>query len=112
VQDLHITELAFLQGAEDMMTGTLPAVPDDAPITIETTANGVSGAGKYFYDLWRRSVAGESGFFPLFIGWYMHDEYEKECPKDFKLPKEIQYISEYVKDRNKQYWYYCKWQSL
>lgn len=42
VQDLHITELAFLQGAEDMMTGTLPAVPDDAPITIETTANGVS----------------------------------------------------------------------
>lgn len=36
---LHVTELAFRRDAEEMITGTLPAVPDDAPITIETTAN-------------------------------------------------------------------------
>jgi len=38
---LHITELAFRDDAEGMMTGTLPSVPKNAPITVETTANGV-----------------------------------------------------------------------
>jgi hypothetical protein len=42
----------------------------------------------------------------------MHDEYEKECPKGFVMPKEIQYISEYVKEKDKQYWYFLQWKNL
>jgi hypothetical protein len=39
--DVHITEIAFRRDAREMMTGTLPSIPIDASLTIETTANGV-----------------------------------------------------------------------
>ena len=52
-QKVHITELAFRPDAEEMITGTLPSVPDEGgEIIIETTANGV---GNYFHQLWQKS---------------------------------------------------------
>nr|DAP44693.1 MAG TPA: large terminase [Bacteriophage sp.] len=52
-QKVHITELAFRPDAEEMITGTLPSVPDEGgEIIIETTANGV---GNYFHKLWQEN---------------------------------------------------------
>lgn len=45
---LHITELAFRADAREMMAGTLPSMPKQSDIVIETTANGV---GNYFYEM-------------------------------------------------------------
>ena len=71
---LHLSELAFWEGDKKAtMTGLLQAVPNtpDSMIIIESTANGY----EYFKEMWDRAVAGESDFYPLFIGWNELQEY-------------------------------------
>lgn len=88
---LHITELAFKEWAEEMMAGTLPSVPATAPITIETTANGIWW---YFYELRTKNYwkpYWEWAFDCLFIPRYTDPEYISN--KDAELPKEFEYIS-------------------
>lgn len=71
---LHLSELAFWEGDKKItMTGLLQAVPNtpDSMIIIESTANGY----EYFKEMWDRAVAGESDFYPLFIGWNELKEY-------------------------------------
>lgn len=71
---LHLSELAFWEGnKKETMTGLLQAVPNtpDSMIIIESTANGY----EYFKEMWDRAVAGESDFYPLFIGWNELKEY-------------------------------------
>lgn len=71
---LHLSELAFWEGDKKVkMTGLLQAVPNttDSMIIIESTANGY----EYFKEMWDRAVAGESDFYPLFIGWNELKEY-------------------------------------
>ena len=71
---LHLSELAFWEGdKKNTMIGLLQAVPNtpDSMIIIESTANGY----EYFKEMWDRAVAGESDFYPLFIGWNELKEY-------------------------------------
>lgn len=71
---LHLSELAFWEGDKKAtMTGLLQAVPNtpESMIIIESTANGY----EYFKEMWDRAVAGESDFYPLFIGWNELKEY-------------------------------------
>ena len=71
---LHLSELAFWEGDKKAtMTGLLQAVPNtpESIIIIESTANGY----EYFKEMWDRAVAGESDFYPLFIGWNELKEY-------------------------------------
>lgn len=71
---LHLSELAFWEGDKKItMIGLLQAVPNtpDSMIIIESTANGY----EYFKEMWDRAVAGESDFYPLFIGWNELKEY-------------------------------------
>lgn len=84
VQNLHISELAFWEKPEEVMTGLLQAVPDieDSMIVIESTANGMGG---YYYDMWQDAKAGKNDFIPVFIPWFELNEYRKELPPDFKI---------------------------
>lgn len=99
---LHITELAFVENAREMMAGTLPSIPKNAPITIETTANGVGG---YFHEL-RKKYEGMSNweFHTVFIPRYTDDEYVSEVFRE--TPKELAYlhdiINEFTKDKLSQ----------
>lgn len=71
---LHLSELAFWEGDKKAtMTGLLQAVPNtpESMIIIESTANGY----EYFKEMWDSAVAGESDFYPLFVGWNELDEY-------------------------------------
>lgn len=90
--ELHITELAFLPTADTMMTGTLPSVPKNAPITIETTANGI---GNYFYNMRQKNYnKNNAPFYCVFIPRYTDPNYaheynniEKEFPELAHLNK-------------------------
>lgn len=70
INNLHVSELAFMAEAEDKMIATFAAVVPGGLITIESTANGV---GDYFYDFYHE--AEERGFKPHFFPWYWADEY-------------------------------------
>ena len=70
----HASEVAFWPNGHEVFRGFAQAVPE-APgsmIVLESTANGQGG---FFYDLWRNSVTGESGYVPFFFPWSDHPEY-------------------------------------
>lgn len=93
--DSHITELAFRPDAEEMMTGTLPAIPADANLTVETTANWI---GNYFYRLWKQYEGVEpttsEDFKTVFFPRYTDEWYALDIPPDEKweLPDFLKHI--------------------
>ncbi len=84
LHNLHISELAFWENPDEVMTGLLQSVPEEpnTMIVVESTANGM---GNYFYDLCQDAIAGKNDFTFIFIPWWEVDEYSKKAPKDFEL---------------------------
>ena len=96
----HLSELAFWpkSSAKENLNGLLQCVPNTAgsAVFIESTANGVSGE---FYDLWQGAVKGENGFIPVFLPWYIQDEYREPVPASFeRTPEEQKLVDEYGLD--------------
>lgn len=96
-QALHCSEVAFWKNPEANMTAllqTLPNLPGTFAV-IESTANGVGG---YFYDLWQKAKAGESGWIPVFVAWWEHEEYTLK----FKSQKERAEFAKTLTEEEKQ----------
>ena len=73
IQSVHCSELAFWDNPEEPWTALMNAVPDMASeVIIESTANGV---GNLFHTIWTDAEAGESSFIPIFLPWWIHEEY-------------------------------------
>ena len=94
---VHISELAFWNPntAKENLNGILQAVPGrpGTAVFIESTANGVSGP---FYDIWQKAVAGENGFYPLFIPWFVDPTYVEDVPDGFeRTPEEDKLVERY-----------------
>ncbi len=112
---LHLTELAFREDVEEMMTGTLPSVPKNAPITIETTANWVGG---YFYEMWKSNEDSDNpAFHCIFLPRYTDDEYVSDIYRE--TPTEFQYLHTHKRSDNNQLlsqqqinWYLEKYEEL
>ncbi len=71
VNNLHVSELAYMEDAENRLITCLAALVPKGRITIESTANGV---GNYFYDFF--TTASERGFKSFFFPWTMANEYQ------------------------------------
>lgn len=71
---LHASEVAFWDDASTLMLGLLQCVPrlKNTSVIIESTANGVGG---YFYETWELAEKGENDFVPVFLPWFIDDEY-------------------------------------
>jgi hypothetical protein len=74
----HLSELAFWSPstAEENFNAIMQAIPNkrNTAVFVESTANGVSGK---FYDLWKGAIEGTNGFIPVFLPWFIQDEYEE-----------------------------------
>jgi hypothetical protein len=81
----HLSELAFWPNstAKDNLNAILQAIPNtkNTAIFIESTANGVSGS---FYEIWKGACEGVNGFVPVFLPWFIQDEYREPVPKKFE----------------------------
>jgi hypothetical protein len=81
----HLSELAFWpkSNAKALLSGILDAIPNTkgTAVFIESTANGVSGE---FYDFWKKAEAGENGYIPIFLPWFIQDEYREPVPEGFE----------------------------
>ena len=86
----HISEYSRLPDAQGTLDAISQALPESAVeyTVIESTANGVSGDGEPFYQLWqksekawRRYINGETpsfdGYRPVFIPWYIMSKYRR-----------------------------------
>jgi len=89
ISQAHLSELAFWPTStqRDNLNGILQAIPNSqgTAVFIESTANGVSGA---FYDMWKGACEGTNGFIPVFIPWFIQDEYREPVPKKFERTPE------------------------
>lgn len=75
IHRLHISEMAFIRKAEEVLTATLGAVPDDGVVTIESTANGVGGQ---FHEQWLDAMdplKNDSPYAALFLGFQESEDY-------------------------------------
>ena len=88
----HLSELAFWSAStvDENFNAIMQAIPNNknTAVFIESTANGVSGK---FYELWKGAVEGNNGFIPVFLPWFIQDEYEEQLSEKTELsPDELQ----------------------
>jgi hypothetical protein len=76
--NVHASEAAFWSNMEDTLDALLQAVPDspDTAVIIETTPNGFNS----FKTFWDDTVAGKTGFVPVFFPWFEDPDYRKPVP--------------------------------
>jgi hypothetical protein len=79
---LHLSEAAYFPAVQSF-TSLLPMVPYDPStiLVVESTANGRTGPGAGFYDMWMKAVAGENNYEAVFIPWHMDPSYRRP-PED------------------------------
>lgn len=88
VHNLHVSEAHFIKNAEEMMAGTLEAVPKGGRINLESTGNGVAGL---FYNEWEDPM---SEYKKHFYNWLWDFEYFEDVTKPLdELIHEYQYLS-------------------
>ena len=117
---VHVTEFAKVckerpDKAKEIIEGTIPAVPFDGRIDIESTADGDIGYfADMFWEAWNRGESTKPTEFKAhFFNWLYDDEEmaliqpEKELPYEFKL-----YQKEYNLTDLQITYYYFKWLSL
>ena len=77
LQILHITELAKWKSADETMGALMPTVPKmpQSLVIVESTANGQTGDGQYFYELCRDAMEGMPGYHFEFCPWFDVDDY-------------------------------------
>ena len=70
VSRAHLSEAAFYDDLEKILGGIAEAA-EYGQIDIETTPNG----REQFYDMWQKAKTGKSPYTPIFIPWFIDDEY-------------------------------------
>jgi hypothetical protein len=70
LQRVHLSEAAWYPDLERILNGVSEAA-EYGQIDIETTPNGRD----FFYDLWHKAKAGRSSYTPIFIPWFIDDEF-------------------------------------
>lgn len=73
VDRAHLSEAAFYDDLERIVGGIAEAA-EYGQIDIETTPNGRD----QFYDLWQKAKFGKSSYTPIFIPWFIDQEYSSE----------------------------------
>lgn len=72
---LHVTESAYVKDRQELVAGSMQAVPINGSITEETTANGFNDFYDAFMDSWGRVDYGELDYKGHFYGWHENPEY-------------------------------------
>jgi len=82
----HGSEVAFWNNANDIVSGMLQTIPDnpDSELILESTANGTSGEGAYFYNMVQSGLDPKSDFMTLFYAWFQQAEYRRKITEPVK----------------------------
>lgn len=92
----HITEIAFRDDAEDMMTWSLPSVPLTADVISETTANWV---GNFFHQLRENNYNNPDWAWDcIFLAWYWWPQYSIPLGpwEVIELPRELNHLNNII----------------
>lgn len=75
----HGSECAFWKNASEIVSGILQTIPEDldSEIYLESTTNGTTGDGLYFYEMANTGLDEKSEFQTIFYPWFKNKEYRK-----------------------------------
>ena len=90
VNYFHGSEVAFWPNANEIVSGMLQTIPDnnESELFLESTANGTSGDGAYFYHMVQAGLDEKSDFMTLFYPWFAQNEYRRKLTEPIKLDEE------------------------
>lgn len=76
----HGSEVGFWKNASEIVSGILQTIPEDndSEIFLESTTNGTTGDGLYFYDMANIGLDEKSEFQTIFYPWFKNKEYSKQ----------------------------------
>lgn len=100
----HLSEVAFWGHDEKILAGLFQGISqsEGTEVILESTANGASGE---FYRLWKGAVAGENEYVPIFLPWYLTDEYRRTAPEGMELTNEEESLRDrFDLDMDQLYW--------
>jgi len=100
----HLSEIAFWQHDEKILSGLFQGISQASgtEVILESTANGATGE---FHRLWRGAINGENEYIPIFIPWYLTEEYRSPVSKGFiPTEEEEKLIEEYGLDYEQLNW--------
>lgn len=91
---LHASEIAFWgDRARETWISLMQAVPHDrGEVIVESTAK---GAGGLFHELWENAEQPDSEWIPIFLPWWIHEEYQLQGV----LPE----LEEAIRDSNDEF---------
>lgn len=91
--NIHASEVAFFPDAKVTMLGLMQSVPDqpNTMVVLESTANGV---GDWFHEMWQKAERGENEFTPIFLPWFIQDEYQRPFRTEAEKTQFIEEISQ------------------
>lgn len=83
----HGSEVGFWKNASEVVSGILQTIPEDtdSEIFLESTTNGTSGNGRYFYEMANMGLEEKSEFETIFYPWFKNNEYRKEITEPLVL---------------------------
>lgn len=83
----HGSEVGFWKHASEIVSGILQTIPEDldSEIYLESTTNGTTGDGLYFYDMANIGLDPKSEFQTIFYPWFKNKEYQKQLIEPIKL---------------------------
>lgn len=86
----HGSEVAFWANANEIVSGMLQTIPDslESELVLESTANGTSGTGAFFYNLVQAGLNPKSDYLTLFYAWYQQNEYRRKIIEPIRWNEE------------------------
>ncbi len=77
IHNLHCSECAMWDKADDVFTGVSQSVPSipGTSVVLESTAQGAVGS---FYEAWRAAESGASDYSAFFAPWYWDPDYRRD----------------------------------
>jgi len=75
----HGSEVGFWQNADEIVSGMFQTIPEsiESEVILESTANGTSGDGAFFYNIVQSGLDPKSDYMTLFYPWFMQNEYKR-----------------------------------
>lgn len=83
----HGSEVAFWANAADHFAASVQGVPlvGGTEVILESTSN---GAGGEYYSRWHDAMAESGDYIPIFLPWWLSEEYSRDPEEGFQLSEE------------------------